>query len=65
MPCRDVLLLVDVLDDFEHEDGAKLLESFAERQPALVEVLDRARKSNTPIVFANDNKGHWDGMQRG
>ena len=61
MPCRDVLLLVDVLADFEHEDGAKLLESFAERQPALVEVLDRARKSNTPIVFANDNKGHWDG----
>jgi nicotinamidase-related amidase len=61
MPCRDVLFLVDVLDDFEHEDGAKLLESFAERQPALVEVLDRARKSNTPIVFTNDNKGHWDG----
>jgi nicotinamidase-related amidase len=61
VPNRDVLLLVDVLDDFEHEDGTRLLESFAERQPALVDLLDRARGSDTPIVFANDNRGQWDG----
>ena len=61
MPGRDVLLVVDVLDDFEHEDGASLLASFAERQAALVELLKRARANTTPIVYANDNKGSWDG----
>ena len=60
MPNRDVLLLVDVLDDFDHEDGTRLLESFAERHPALVKVLDHARRSDTPIVFANDSRGQWD-----
>ena len=58
---RDVILVVDVLDDFEHEDGAALLASFAERQPALAELLERARFNETPIVYANDNKGKWDG----
>ena len=28
---KDALLLVDVINDFRHEDGDKLLESFRER----------------------------------
>ena len=30
-PVRDVLVIVDVLNDFSHEDGADLLDSFRER----------------------------------
>jgi nicotinamidase-related amidase len=26
----------------------------------MVAVIDRARKSGTPLVYANDNRGHWD-----
>lgn len=33
------LLLVDVLKDFEHEDGDRLLASFRERHARLVELL--------------------------
>jgi hypothetical protein len=40
---NDVLLIVDVLNDFEHEDGYKLLASFRQRQPALVAALARAQ----------------------
>lgn len=58
---RDVLLIVDVLDDFAHEHGEELLSSFAETQPALVELLESVRRAELPIVFANDNKGVWDG----
>lgn len=54
---RDVLLIVDVLDDFAHEHGEELLSSFAETQPALVELLESVRRAELPIVFANDNKG--------
>jgi nicotinamidase-related amidase len=57
---KDALLLVDVVNDFRHEDGEALLASFRVRQPRLVEALDRARGS-IPVVYANDDWGRWDG----
>jgi len=58
---RDALLLVDFLNDFEHKDGERLLESFRERQEGMVRALARARGSDVPVVYANDNYGVWDG----
>jgi nicotinamidase-related amidase len=55
----DALLLVDVIDDFRHEDGETLLSSFRERQPALVAALEDAR-GRIPVVYANDMRGRWD-----
>jgi nicotinamidase-related amidase len=60
----DALLLVDVINDFRHEDGAKLLASFRERHDALVRALDEAREHAVPVVYANDNFGVWDGDAR-
>jgi nicotinamidase-related amidase len=56
---NDGLLLVDVIDDFRHEDGEVLLASFRERQPALVAALEDAR-GRIPVVYANDMRGRWD-----
>jgi nicotinamidase-related amidase len=58
---RDALLLVDVLNDFEHEDGERLLASFRERHDGMVRALGRARGEDVPVVYANDNYGVWDG----
>ena len=58
---NDALLLVDVINDFRHEDGEKLLASFRRRQPALVSAIERARVASIPVVYANDNRGVWDG----
>jgi nicotinamidase-related amidase len=58
---KDTLLLVDVVNDFEHEDGDKLLESFRRRHDGLVRALERARGAEVPVVYANDNFGVWDG----
>jgi nicotinamidase-related amidase len=58
---RDALLIVDVFQDFEHEDGDALLGSFRARQPALVRALEDARAADVPVVYANDNHGVWDG----
>jgi nicotinamidase-related amidase len=58
---RDALLLVDLVNDFEHEEGERLLESFRARHSAMVRVVGRARADKTPIVYANDNFGVWDG----
>jgi len=60
----DALLLVDVLNDFQHEDGDALLSSFRDRQPALVARLERARSADLPVIYANDNHGVWDGDAR-
>jgi nicotinamidase-related amidase len=58
---RDALLLVDVINPFDHEDGERLLASFRARHERLVRALDRARADGLPIVYANDNVGVWDG----
>jgi nicotinamidase-related amidase len=58
---RDALLLVDVVNDFEHEDGDRLLESFRARRDGVVDALSRARSEGLPVVYANDNFGVWDG----
>jgi nicotinamidase-related amidase len=58
---RDVLLVVDVLNDFEHEDGEALLASFRRSQPTLAAALTAARNAGVPVIYANDNHGVWDG----
>jgi nicotinamidase-related amidase len=58
---KDALLLVDVINDFRHEDGDELLESFRERHGALVRTLQDARANDVPVIYANDNFGVWDG----
>jgi nicotinamidase-related amidase len=58
---KDALLLVDVINDFRHDDGDSLLASFRERHAELLRTLERARERELPIVYANDNFGIWDG----
>jgi nicotinamidase/pyrazinamidase len=53
------LLLVDVIKDFLHEDGDRLLESYRVRHGALVGALASARESGMPVVYANDSPEPW------
>jgi nicotinamidase-related amidase len=57
---RDALLLIDVVNTFDHEDGDALLASFRERLPGFQEALSRARAARIPVVYVNDNAGRWD-----
>jgi nicotinamidase-related amidase len=57
---KDALLLVDVVNDFRHEDGEALLASFRARHDPLTTELARAR-GTMPVVYANDDWGRWDG----
>ena len=57
---RDSLLVVDVFNDFDHEDGDVLLASFRERVPRMVEAIAAARAGEIPIVYVNDQFGRWD-----
>jgi nicotinamidase-related amidase len=57
----DALLLVDVINDFRHEDGERLLASFRERLDGLTTAISSARDAEIPVVYAQDNRGEWDG----
>jgi nicotinamidase-related amidase len=57
---KDALLLIDVLNDFAHEDGETLLVSFGDRLPGFRRILAHARDSGIPVVYSNDMQGRWD-----
>jgi nicotinamidase-related amidase len=56
---RDVLVVVDAISDFGHEQGERLLASFRERLPGLRGALTEARRAGTPVVYVNDHFGRW------
>ena len=58
---KDALLLVDVLNDFRHEDGERLLESFRMRHEGMERALSEARSGGVPVIYAQDSRGVWDG----
>ena len=57
---NEALLVVDVVNDFDHDDGGALLASFRARLPGMVEMLEHARASRLPVVYVNDAAREWD-----
>ena len=57
----DALLVIDVLNDFRHDGGDRLLASFRERSSGLIAALDAARTKRVPVVYVNDSYGDWRG----
>jgi nicotinamidase-related amidase len=56
----DVLLVVDVFDDFDHDGAAPLLASFRERGATIVRAIRTAREAGVPVVYVNDDRDRWD-----
>jgi len=55
------LLVVDMLNPYDHEDADPLAESVREALPRIVELRDRARENDDVLlVYANDNYERWD-----
>jgi nicotinamidase-related amidase len=58
------LLVVDMLNRYEHEDAEPLRDSVREVVPVIAELVARAKDDGTLIVYVNDNHGDWN-MGRG
>jgi nicotinamidase-related amidase len=59
---NDALLVVDVIDTFDHDDGDALLASFRARAARMAETLREARMSTgLPVLYVNDAHGDWAG----
>lgn len=56
---RAALLLIDVINDFDFPEAEQLL-ARAERSVSRIEaLLARARQAGVPVIYVNDNFGHW------
>ncbi|HEY7421142.1 MAG TPA: isochorismatase family cysteine hydrolase [Gaiellaceae bacterium] len=55
------MLVVDVLDDFDHDDAEALLASFRARRAAMARAIATAREGGVPVIYVNDDRDRWDG----
>ena len=56
---RPALLVIDMLNTYDHEDAEALVGNVEKVVPAISGLLDEARDSDTDVVFVNDNYGDW------
>ncbi|WP_407840626.1 isochorismatase family cysteine hydrolase [Streptomyces sp. DSM 116496] len=53
------LVVIDMLNAYDHEDADALVPSVARALPAVVDLLAEARDRDLPVIYANDNFGKW------
>lgn len=53
------LVVIDMINTYDHEDAELLLSSARRVVPVLAELIGRARAADVPVIYANDNFGLW------
>src|SRR5688500_19692457 len=57
--CPAALLIIDMINDLEFEDGRKLLPGALRAAKAIAALKRRARAAGVPVIYSNDNFGRW------
>jgi nicotinamidase-related amidase len=57
--CSVALILIDVINDMEFENGAALLKNALPAAKKLSQLKKRAKDSGIPVIYVNDNFGKW------
>jgi nicotinamidase-related amidase len=56
---RRALVVIDMINTYDHEDAERLRESAERAVPVLGELLERTREAGAPVIYVNDNFGQW------
>ncbi|WP_371667606.1 cysteine hydrolase [Streptomyces sp. NBC_00289] len=56
---KTALIVIDMINTYDHDDAELLLPSVESVVPVVAELLERARRSDVPVVYVNDNFGEW------
>ena len=59
MPEPSALIVVDMLNRYDHADAEPLMRSVRERIGAMRELIEAAREREVLTVYVNDNHGDW------
>jgi nicotinamidase-related amidase len=55
----DALLIIDTINDLEFPGGENVLRWAMKLAPRLAAFRARARRGEMPVIYVNDNFGHW------
>jgi nicotinamidase-related amidase len=53
------LVVVDMLNSYEHDDADALISAVRKVLPNIASLIDRARSEGAEIIYVNDNYGAW------
>jgi nicotinamidase-related amidase len=56
---KTALIVVDMLNRYEHEDAEALCDSVEHALAAMCEIVGCAQRSDVPLIYVNDNYGDW------
>jgi nicotinamidase-related amidase len=56
---NSALIVVDMLNPYEHQDAERLTESVADVVEPISKLVARAEEAGVEIVYVNDNYGDW------
>jgi nicotinamidase-related amidase len=56
---KSALIVVDMINSYDHPDAEKLRRSVEETLPNMVHVVERAAEEDVLTVYVNDNFGAW------
>ena len=59
MSDRSALIVVDMLNAYDHDDAEQLVESVERAVPSIARLVDRASTAGVEIIYVNDNYGDW------
>jgi nicotinamidase-related amidase len=57
---RSALVVIDMLNRYEHDDADRLTDSVREALPAMQSIVERTRERDALTIYVNDNYGDWD-----
>lgn len=53
------MLIVDMINDFRHEDGEQLFKQVLPVAKCISQLKQRANVADVPVIYVNDNFQHW------
>lgn len=53
------LIVIDMLNSYEHQDAERLLPSVREALPNITRLIEQAREHDAEVIYVNDNFGLW------
>jgi len=59
VPEKTALLIVDMLNPYDHEDAERLVPNVERVVEPMAELIERARSEDVDIIWVNDNYGDW------
>lgn len=56
---KTALLVIDMINDYDHDDGDALRSSARRVVPVIAELIERAASERALVIHVNDNHGMW------